>query len=83
MTLTVQLFGPYASAAGKSALLLDCGDVAAMTAGEVMAAMAKECPAIKAMLESAKLAVNCRYVTADQDVSEADELALIGMVGGG
>lgn len=83
MTLTVQLFGPYAAAAGRQVLLLDCGDVASVTAAEVMVKISSECAALKSILSTAKLAVNCDYVAHDHHVHEADELALIGMVGGG
>lgn len=83
MTLTVQLFGPYAAAAGVHEMLIDCGDVASPTTQDVMKKIGSEYPAIKSMLASAKLAVNCRYVAHDHPVTQADELALIGMVGGG
>lgn len=83
MTLTVKLFGPYAAAAGKQELQLECGDVVSVTAADVMAKISSECAAMQSILPSAKLAVNCGYVAQDHPVSEADELALIGMVGGG
>lgn len=98
MKFVVQLFGPYAKAMGSGEVSLDFGDASgaiaaattaattstvAVTAAQVMAKLGEEYPAMGEMLAVAKLAVNCRYACPDQVVTADDELALIGMVGGG
>ena len=83
MTLTIQLFGPYAQAVGQNQLLLDCEDREPMTAGMILTALGNKHPAMASKLASARLAVNCQYVAKDHPVKAEDELAVIGFVGGG
>jgi len=83
MKLNVLLFGPYADAASRSAAeVVLPGDVSP-TADAVKAALAAEHPALRGMLPSAVLAVNHRAVGPGHVVRETDELAIIGLVGGG
>lgn len=83
MTLTIQLFGPYAKAVGQNHLLLECDDHHPMTAGMILTALGRKHPAMTSLLASARLAVNCQYVAKDHPVKAEDELAVIGFVGGG
>lgn len=83
MTLTIQLFGPYATAAGDSSVTLAFKADDAVTASKVVARLGRDYPPLKPLLDAAKLAVNFRYVAQDHQVTCEDELALIGLVGGG
>lgn len=73
--LTVRLFGPLAQRAGAEAVLVEVPSEAP-TCAQVLAALPAE-------LAGHRLAVNHEYASADTKISEADELALIGMVSGG
>lgn len=83
MKLTVKLFGPYAKAANVSSVTLDFSGDVKVTVGDVMAKLAADYAQLKPLLPAAKLAVDCGYVPLDCQVTAADELAVIGMVGGG
>lgn len=79
--LTVRLFGPYADAHGERELSLDLPP--GPTASRVLEAVASRCPDLAPLMPSTRLAVNNRFVPPDHEVRESDELALVGMVGGG
>lgn len=83
MILTIHLFGPYAKAVGRNELSMECDGHTPMTAGSVLTLLGVKHPAMQPLLASARLAINCRYVSQDHPVTEADELAVIGLVGGG
>ncbi|MEX0655778.1 MAG: MoaD/ThiS family protein [Phycisphaeraceae bacterium] len=80
--VTVKLFGPQAKLAGQEAVALTL-DAAAPTCRDVRAALAEAQPALTASLPGSRLAVNHEYADDDQRVSADDEVALIGMIGGG
>lgn len=82
-TFTIQLFGPYAKTVGQSTVSLSFDAQQPVTAGALLAELGKEYSAIAGLLGSARLAVNCQYVGADHQVAPTDELAVIGLVGGG
>ncbi len=79
--IRVHLFGPYADAHGGAVLLVDAPEPA--TASEVIERIREASPSLAAMLPSARLAVNHRFARADDTVLSGDEVALIGLVGGG
>ena len=83
MKYEVLLFGPYADAAGTPRVELTFDTDHSRTAADICAALARQAPAIASMLPAARLAVNNRFANHDQIVSQGDELALIGLVGGG
>jgi len=45
--------------------------------------LAEQQPKLRSMLAPALLAVNCKCVRPESPVCETDELAIIGLVGGG
>ena len=83
MTLTVQLFGPYAKAAGEGQVSLTFADGDVVLASQVLAKLKEDYPPLEPLLGVARLAVNCSYVAGSHEVVSEDELAVIGMVGGG
>lgn len=83
MQLTVLLFGPYADAVERSSVTLDLPSATACTAGAVMARLAESHPCLRAMLPVAQIAINQQFAQPDQPVHDRDEVAIIGMVGGG
>jgi len=83
MKLSVLLFGPYADALRASSVEVELPGDAAATAGAVMTALAEQQPKLRSMLGPALLAVNCQCVRPESPVCETDELAIIGLVGGG
>ena len=83
MKYVVLLFGPYADAAGADRVELLFDSDHSRTAAEINSALAEQAPAMAPMLSAARLAVNNRLADRDQVVTATDELALIGLVGGG
>lgn len=83
MKVRVLLFGPYADAAGADGVECDLPDGARVTAADIIEALRADAPTLETMLPAARLAVNQRLATPEQVVAESDELALIGLVGGG
>lgn len=79
---TVKLFGPQARLAQQREVVVELGGDA-MEASEILAAVGAACPAIVETLPSSRLAVNHAFVETDAVVRPSDEVALIGMVGGG
>jgi molybdopterin converting factor small subunit len=83
MKLSVLLFGPYADALRASSVEVELPAESDPTAGAVMASLSEQQPKLRSMLGQALLAVNCRCVRPESPVCEGDELAIIGLVGGG
>ncbi|MCC5785704.1 MAG: MoaD/ThiS family protein [Phycisphaerales bacterium] len=81
MTLTVRLFGPYADAQGERELSVDLPPEP--TVSLVLETIESRYPALSPLMPSTRLAVNNRFVPPSHEVREGDELALVGMVGGG
>ena len=82
----VQLFGPYADAAGASVvrIALPAGlQEKTPTASELMDAIARAQPQLRPMLKETRLAVNREFAAPERMVHRDDELALIGLVAGG
>ena len=82
MKVTVLLFGPYADAVNDSSVTVEMSSPSC-TADEVKAQLAEQFPVLSGMLGPAILAVNHQAVRPNQAVREADEVAIIGLVGGG
>lgn len=82
MKVTVLLFGPYADAVEGSSVTVNIPSPSC-TAGEVKAQLAEQYPKLSGMLGPAILAVNQQAVRPNHAVRETDELAVIGLVGGG
>jgi len=80
--VSVLLFGPYADAVNDSSVMVDI-PLPSCTAGEVKTQLAEQYPKLSGMLGPAMLAVNQQAVRPNHPVRETDELAVIGLVGGG
>ncbi len=80
-SMNVLLFGPYAQAVGAPCVTVELAPPC--SAATVMQALAEQVPALQPLLPSGRLAVNCQCVRADHPVTQQDELAVIGLVGGG
>jgi molybdopterin converting factor small subunit len=79
---TVKLFGPQARLAQQREVEVEvAGD--STQAREVLAAVGAACPALGESLASSRLAVNHAFAPGDTPVRPGDEVALIGMLGGG
>ncbi|MFI4861935.1 MAG: MoaD/ThiS family protein [Phycisphaerales bacterium JB063] len=81
-TITVKLFGPQARLAQRREVQAACASDTP-TAEQVIHAVALACPELAEHLGSSRLAVNHAFVTPTDPVQAHDEVALIGMLGGG
>lgn len=80
--ITVKLFGPQAALAQQREVVAEVASDTP-TAREVMGAVAEACPALTASIGGSRLAVNHAFVSAEDAVAPGDEVALIGILGGG
>lgn len=78
--ITVKLFAAAAEAAGRRQLQ---GDWAGLTAGQVVAQLAEQYPALAKLASSLAVAVNREYADTGRVLADGDELALIPPVSGG
>lgn len=83
MKLSILLFGPYADTLRASSVEVKVPDNIPPTAGAVMVCLAEQQPKLRSMLSTAVLSVNCRHARPEHPIREDDELAIIGLVGGG
>jgi len=81
--MKVLLFGPYADAVDGSCIEVALPALGKLTAGRVMVSLNEQQPKLRGMLGAALLAVDYECVRPDAVIEEGDELALIGLVGGG
>jgi molybdopterin converting factor small subunit len=79
MKVAVQLFGPLAQEAGRSAFALT---VSGPTLGDVLKSLAREMPELR-IGPSVRFAVNAEYARPDHRLKDGDVVALIPPVGGG
>lgn len=79
----VKLFGPYADAAGARAVRVSHEGNDAPCAEDLLESIAAQRPALRPLLPRSRLAVNNRFAQPRQTVRASDEIALIGMLGGG
>lgn len=82
MHVRVLLFGPFADAVANDHAVVALAS-AAPTAAHVLDALGEMHPPLRPMLTAARLAVNGALVRPDHLVQASDELAVIGLVGGG
>lgn len=83
MKVSVRLFGPYAIAAQNNAVDVDLPENIDLTAGLLKAALVTQHPSLGSLLGPAVVAVNHQAVRSEHRVRHGDELAIIGLVGGG
>ena len=81
MELAVKLFGPEARACGRSTIHVRVATDA--TSADVLRALGEAEPALRSSMNVLRLAVNHEFAGPGMAVSALDELALIGLVGGG
>lgn len=79
---TVKLFGPQAQLAKRRELDVAV-DADSVSAAQLLTAIASACPALSDGLGNSKLALNQEFADAGDIVNPGDEIALIGMLGGG
>lgn len=82
MKVIVKLFGSQAVRAGRRDVEIDVGDHQA-TCAQLRKALAAAAPALAATLPASRLAVNHTFADEAALIGPGDEVALIGMVGGG
>ena len=80
MTVRVLLFASYADAVGRNELTLDLADGSIV--GDVVAKV-RELAGARALPPSPLLAVNATYASANAEVRNGDEVAIIPPVAGG
>lgn len=79
--ISIKLFGPQAHAAKADEVRLSFGH--APTCAQVLDALGESCPEIGPTVGSSRLAVNQAFAAPDAIVRSCDEVALIGLLGGG
>lgn len=81
MTLRIQLFGQLAQMAGAAALEVVVAEP--ITCRALRARLTTIAPQLKAHLDRCRFAVNHEFARETQQVTDCDEVALIGLVCGG
>ncbi|MEM6756525.1 MAG: MoaD/ThiS family protein [Planctomycetota bacterium] len=79
---TVRLFGPQAELAGRREIQVTVSP-GRTTAADVLRQLGEAQPALAASLPGSRLAVDHEYADPDAPLRGDEELALIGLVGGG
>lgn len=80
--ITVKVFGPEATAAGRREVPVEV-EAERPCCADVRRALAEAEPDLAPRLEHCRFAVNNAYAAEDQPIGAADEVALIGPVSGG
>lgn len=81
VSLPVKLFGVQAQLAGAQEVLVRVRPGA--TVADARAALAEAAPALAASLGASRFAVDFAYAAEDRVLDGTEEVALIGLVGGG
>ncbi|MFG0251092.1 MAG: molybdopterin converting factor subunit 1 [Phycisphaeraceae bacterium JB051] len=81
MTVTIELFAVLSQAVNAQKVSLELPDSA--TVGQLLSLLPKSYPQLTPLLASVSVAVNMSYATAEDVLSEADQVALIPPVSGG
>ena len=81
MTVTVKLFAAFRDAAGTSEMTVSLPDGA--TVGELRATIAREAPALMALLGRSAISVNLDYADYGDVIRNGAEVAIIPPVSGG
>lgn len=82
MTVTVKLFGPQAQIVGHREVLLEF-PVSEINCGDLRRALAGTDSRLGASLGGSRIAVNQTFAADSHPVRAGDEVALIGLIGGG
>jgi molybdopterin converting factor small subunit len=86
MQIRVLLFGAEAVSLGRDHVVVDLpapAPPATNTCYTLRASLAENFPALRPHLTAARFAVNSEFADDRQQIRETDEIALIGLVGGG
>ncbi len=81
MRTRVRLFGPLARAAGSPQIVVETSHPA--TPESLRDAAARQHPALAPQIALCRVAVNHTFASAEQPIRDGDEVALVGLVGGG
>ncbi|MEM9346073.1 MAG: MoaD/ThiS family protein [Planctomycetota bacterium] len=81
MQIDILLFGPQAKLAKTNRITIELDH--APTVADAMSMLGEQLPELVPTLGVSRLAINHEYAQADDELSEGDEIALIGMVSGG
>jgi molybdopterin converting factor subunit 1 len=81
MNIRVILFAAARELAGCNELIIEVAQQA--NVGEVCRAVTEACPELRPILPHCLWAVNARYASAEQEVTEDSEVAIIPPVSGG
>jgi sulfur-carrier protein len=81
MQMRVLLFGGEARTAGADSVCVELDGPARCSS--LREALGNQCPALRGVLQSARFAVNGEFARDDRQLQAGDEVALIGLVGGG
>ncbi len=82
MRVHVLLFGAEAKAVGSDRVVIDLPDDG-QTCADLRGAIIRQAPQLRNQLHVARFAVNHQFADDHQRIAEDDEVALIGLVGGG
>jgi molybdopterin converting factor small subunit len=82
MVVRVKLFGPQAQIVGRRQLEVELPGEQA-TVGQVLSGLADREPKLASSLQASRIAVNQAFADSSSRIGADDEVALIGMVGGG
>jgi molybdopterin converting factor small subunit len=80
MQIRILLFGGEAAALGRDSVVLD---IEPPTCTGLRQALERDFPAVRPHLSAARFAINSQFAGPDQPIRPGDEVALIGLVGGG
>ena len=81
MQIRVLLFGPEAAAVGRDSVMVDVPPGADCRV--LHERLGHQWPGLAPLLGSSRIAVNHEFAPAERALAPSDEVALIGMVGGG
>ncbi len=82
MTVIIKLFGPLRRAAGREEVVIAV-EQQRPTCGEIRARLVADEPLLAGMLPACRFAINHAFVAEDCEITECDEVALIGLTSGG
>lgn len=80
--IEVKLFGPQAARAGRRSVAVDVV-IGSTTCDDVLAQLREAAPALAGSVSASVLAVDHEVAAGDRVLAGDEELALIGLIGGG
>lgn len=83
MQIRILLFGAEARAVNADHITVEFDPASPATCQALRDTLEQTCPALRPHMASARIAVNSEFAVPDQTIKSGDEVALIGLVGGG